>query len=220
VPCRRVSGSETRPSAASTRALKKPPTMSGCGGGSVAPTTTAFASPRRMASIASLRATPKVEHAATGAKARPVILPSIENLRRRRVVDVPHDVGRDLPRRVRRAPLLLQLAAGGVAGPDDVHLAAVDAAGDASLFDLRQRGQVLAQLGRAIGPVAVPGVDGGLAILRLGVDRSCRGRSGRNALDRGAAVALEVSPQGAVARRLGPEPIQRRCALCSAMLAS
>ena len=48
------------------------------GGGSVAPTTTALASPRRMASIPSLRQTPKVEHAATGAKARPVMWPSME----------------------------------------------------------------------------------------------------------------------------------------------
>ena len=42
------------------------------------PITTALASPRRMASIASFRQTPKVEQAATGAKARPVMCPIIE----------------------------------------------------------------------------------------------------------------------------------------------
>ncbi len=40
--------------------------------------TTALASPRRMASIPSFRQTPKVEQAATGAKASPVMCPIIE----------------------------------------------------------------------------------------------------------------------------------------------
>ncbi len=44
----------------------------------MAPTTTALASPRWMASIASFRATPNVEQAATGAKVRPVMRPSID----------------------------------------------------------------------------------------------------------------------------------------------
>src|SRR3989304_1166745 len=61
-----------------TRAAAEAPAPGGGGGGSLAPTTTALASPRRIASIASLSETPKVEQAATGAKARPVILPSIE----------------------------------------------------------------------------------------------------------------------------------------------
>src|SRR5437763_15720666 len=51
---------------------------SGCGGGSVMPTTTAVASPRLMASTAIFVATPKEAHAATGANAGPTILPSIE----------------------------------------------------------------------------------------------------------------------------------------------
>ncbi len=106
------------------------------------------------------------------------------DLRRRRVVDVPHDVGRHLPGRIRGAPLLLQLAAGRVAGPDDVHLAAVDAAGDAGLLDLGEGGQVLPELGRAVGPVAMPGVDGGLAILGLGVHGRSGGRRRRDAVDR------------------------------------
>ena len=44
----------------------------------MAPITTALASPRRMASIPSFKQTPKVEHAPTGAKARPVMWPSME----------------------------------------------------------------------------------------------------------------------------------------------
>src|ERR1700682_5803680 len=42
------------------------------------PTTTAFASPRRMASMAIFRATPNDAHAATGANAGPLILPIME----------------------------------------------------------------------------------------------------------------------------------------------
>src|SRR5687768_13283848 len=52
--------------------------MAGCGGGSVMPITTAVASPRRMASMAILAATPKEAHAATGANAGPLIFPIIE----------------------------------------------------------------------------------------------------------------------------------------------
>src|SRR6266567_4000787 len=51
---------------------------SGCGGGSVMPTTTALASPRWMASAAIFRATPKEAHAATGANAGPTMRPIID----------------------------------------------------------------------------------------------------------------------------------------------
>src|SRR5437762_3823729 len=50
----------------------------GCGGGSVIPITTAVASPRWMASMAILAATPNDAHAATGANAGPTIFPIIE----------------------------------------------------------------------------------------------------------------------------------------------
>src|SRR5947209_8150379 len=51
---------------------------SGCGGGSVMPMTTAFASPRLMASTAILSATPNDAHAATGANAGPTMRPIID----------------------------------------------------------------------------------------------------------------------------------------------
>src|SRR5260370_41314300 len=51
---------------------------SGCGGGSVMPTTTACASPRWIASAASFRATPNDAHAATGANAGPTMRPIID----------------------------------------------------------------------------------------------------------------------------------------------
>src|SRR3954454_18168434 len=51
---------------------------SGCGGGSVMPTTTALASPRVMASTAILSATPNDAHAATGANAGPTMRPIID----------------------------------------------------------------------------------------------------------------------------------------------
>src|SRR5947207_15976881 len=50
----------------------------GWGGGSVIPMIAAVASPRLMASIAILAATPNDAHAATGAKAGPTIFPIIE----------------------------------------------------------------------------------------------------------------------------------------------
>ena len=49
-----------------------------CGGGSVAPMTTAVASPAWIASVASFTATPKDAQAATGAMAGPLIFPIIE----------------------------------------------------------------------------------------------------------------------------------------------
>src|ERR1700686_1213166 len=51
---------------------------SGCGGGSVMPTTTAFASPRLMESVAILSATPNDAQAATGANAGPTMRPIID----------------------------------------------------------------------------------------------------------------------------------------------
>src|SRR5216684_4183792 len=51
---------------------------SGCGGGSVMPTTTAFASPRLMESTAILSATPNDAQAATGANAGPTMRPIID----------------------------------------------------------------------------------------------------------------------------------------------
>src|SRR3954453_6603433 len=51
---------------------------SSCGGGSVMPTTTAFASPRLMASTAIFNATPNDAHAATGANAGPTMRPIID----------------------------------------------------------------------------------------------------------------------------------------------
>src|SRR5258706_4594060 len=51
---------------------------SGCGGGSVMPTTTAFASPRLIESTAILSATPNDAHAATGANAGPTMRPIID----------------------------------------------------------------------------------------------------------------------------------------------
>ena len=78
VPRRSVRGKEALRSAHKMRPWKKPETKRGWGGGSVAPMTTARASPLWMASKASLRHTPKVEQAATGAHAGPVMRPSME----------------------------------------------------------------------------------------------------------------------------------------------
>jgi hypothetical protein len=70
---------ETAESAARTRAANIPPMITGCGIGSVAPTMTALASPRLIASMPSLRQSPKVAQAPMGAKLRPCTWASIDS---------------------------------------------------------------------------------------------------------------------------------------------
>ena len=181
--------------------------MSGCGGGSVAPTTTALASPRRIASIPSLSATPNVEQAATGENASPVMLPSIDTCAAG-VLWRFHTTSAETSHGASGAPhCCCSLLRSGVAGADDVDLAALDAAGDAGLLDRRQRGEVLRQLRRLVGPVALPGVDGRFARVGIGMGGGGRGRRLRDAIDRVAAVGGEVLAKRAVALRLAPEAI-------------
>ena len=129
-----------------------------------------------MASIASLRATPKVEQAATGAKASPVMRPSIVIWEAEGVVDVPEQVGRHrLPGRRRGAPGRLELRLAPALLLEHAQLAALDLALDGERLDVGELGEELVRPGAPRGPVPPPGPLGVLAIL-LGRRRGIRRR--------------------------------------------
>ena len=173
----------------------------------MAPTTTALASPRRMASIPSFSATPKVEQAATGAKASPVILPSIE-ICAAGVLWMFHTTSAETSHGASGAPhccCSLPRAASRARMTCILPLSTLPVMPVFSISASAAR--YCASSGESVGPVAMPGVDGGLAILGLGVQGSCGGRRRRDALKSGAAVLLEMGAQGAVPGRLRPEAI-------------